>query len=282
MRHPLACALALALSTALAMPAVAQTAKEAPMSASTDYEGVFAQPSALDLHYPQCDKISDSDFAPAFDAGMARQLEEIDAIANEPAAPTFANTIVAMEKTGQLLDRANSVFGNLVASDKNEARDRIDAEYSPKFSAHRDAIMLNPKLFARVKDLYDRRASLGLDAIDLRLLEKRYQDFVRAGAALDEAQKARVREINTELSTLGTKFDQNVLAEVNDSAVVVDDVAALKGFSDEQVAAAAEAARARGLEGKYVIALLNTTGQPAETQLEDRALRQRIHEASVA
>ena len=282
MRHPLACALALALSTALAMPAVAQTAKEASMSASTAYDGVFAQPSALDLHYPQFDKISDSDFAPAFDAGMARQLEEIDAIANDPAAPTFANTIVAMEKTGQLLDRASSVFGNLVASDKNEARDKIDAEYSPKFSAHRDAIMLNPKLFARVKDLYDRRASLGLDAIDLRLLEKYHQDFVRAGAALDEAQKARVREINTELSTLGTKFDQNVLAEVNDSAVVVDDVAALKGFSDEQVAAAAEAARARGLEGKYVIALLNTTGQPAETQLEDRALRQRIHEASVA
>ena len=287
MKHPIACALALAIATTLAGHAAAQdTAKEAKMSATakapTNYGGPFAAPSTLDLNYPRFDRIKDADFAPAFDAGMALELKEIEAIANNPEKPTFQNTIVAMEKTGQVLNRATNVFYNLVGTDKNEAREKLESDYAPKFSAHRDAIALNPKLFARIKALHDARATLGLDAVDQRLLEKRYTDFVRAGAALTEAQKARIREINTQMSKLGTQFSQNVLAEVNDSAVVVDSRDRLKGFSDEQVAAAAEAAKARKLDGKYVIALLNTTGQPAETQLDDRALRQRIHEASVA
>ncbi|QIL20460.1 M3 family metallopeptidase [Thermomonas sp. HDW16] len=285
MKQPIACALALAIATALGGCATAPAAitdKEASTMPVVAYNGVFAQPSPLALHYPEFDKIADSDYVPAFDAGMAQQLQEIQAIANNPAAPTFQNTVVAMEKSGQVLGRATGVFFNLQGTNKTDARDAIETEYSPKFAAHRDAIYLNPKLFARIKALYDARATLGLDAIDLRLLERYQQDFVRAGAALSEPQKARIREINGELSKLGTQFDQNVLAEVNDSAVVVDSADKLKGFSDEQVAAAAEAAKARKLDGKYVIALLNTTGQPAETQLEDRALRQRLHEASVA
>ena len=284
MNQPIAAALALAIATALAGCATSPTPAtktEAPMPA-TAYSGVFAAPSTLDLNYPRFDQIKDSDFAPAFDAGMAEQLREIDAIANNPEAPTFQNTIVAMEKSGQLLDRASNVFFNLVGTDKNDARDKLQSDYAPKFSAHRDAITLNPKLFARIKALHDARATLGLDAVDQRLLERRYEDFVRGGAALTDAQKARIREINTEMSKLGTLFSQNVLAEVNDSAVVVDDRAQLKGMSDEQIAAAAEAAKARGLAGKYVIALLNTTGQPAEAQLEDRGLRERLHKASVA
>jgi peptidyl-dipeptidase Dcp len=281
MKYPIACALALAIATTLTGQATAADTAKGP-AATAAYSGPFAAPSPLDLNYPQFDRIKDSDFAPAFDAGMAQELQEIDAIANNPEPPTFQNTIVAMEKTGQVLGRATSVFYNLVGTDKNEARDRLQTEYAPKFSAHRDAIALNPKLFARIKALHDQRAGLGLDAVDMRLLEKRYTDFVRAGAALDDAQKARIREINTEMSKLGTKFNQNVLAEVNDSAIVVDDRAQLAGMSEEQIAAAAEAAKARKLDGKYVIALLNTTGQPAETQLDDRALRQRIHEASVA
>ena len=282
MNHSIACALALA--TALSVPAIAgdAAAQPRPVATGVAYSGPFAAPSPLDLNYPQFDKIEDSDFAPAFDAGMAQELVEIEAIADNPEPPTFQNTIVAMEKTGQLLGRARSVFGNLVGTDKNEARDKLQTEYAPKFSAHYDAIALNPKLFARIKALYDQRASLGLDAVDMRLLEKRYTDFVRAGAALDDAQKARIREINTQMSKLGTQFSQNVLAEVNDSALVVDDAAQLAGLSDEQIAAAAEAARARKLDGKYVIALLNTTGQPAEAQLDDRALRERIYRASVA
>lgn len=284
MNQPIAAALALAIATALAGCATSPTPAtktEAPMPA-TAYSGVFAAPSTLDLNYPRFDQIKDSDFAPAFDAGMAEQLREIDAIANNPEAPTFQNTIVAMEKSGQLLDRASNVFFNLVGTDKNDARDKLQSDYAPKFSAHRDAITLNPKLFARIKALHDARATLGLDAVDQRLLERRYEDFVRGGAALTDAQKARIRAINTEMSKLGTLFSQNVLAEVNDSAVVVDDRAQLKGMSEEQIAAAAEAAKARGLAGKYVIALLNTTGQPAEAQLEDRGLRERLHKASVA
>jgi len=284
MKHPIACALALAIATALSGCATAPAAtadKEAQMP-SPAYSGVFASPSTLDLNYPRFDQIKDSDFAPAFDAGMAEQLREIDAIANNPAPATFHNTIVAMEKTGLLLDRATGVFFNLVGTDKNDARDKLQSDYAPKFSAHRDAITLNPKLFARIKALHDARATLGLDAVDQRLLERRYEDFVRGGAALTEAQKVRIREINTEMSKLGTQFSQNVLAEVNASAIVVDTRAELAGMSDEQIAGAAEAAKARGMEGKYVIALLNTTGQPAEAQLQNRALRERLHKASVA
>ncbi len=285
MKQPIACALALAISAALGVNAAHAAQKQeasTSMHTATAYSGPFATPSTLDLNYPQFDKIQDSDFAPAFDAGMAEQLREMDAIANNPEAPTFQNTIVAMEKSGQLLDRATNVFFNLVGTDKNDARDKLQTEYAPKFSAHRDAITLNPKLFARIKKLYDARDTLGLDAVDTRLLEKRYEDFVRGGAALTDAQKARIRDINTQMSKLGTQFNQNVLAEVNDSAIVVDSRDELAGMSDEQIAAAAEAAKARKLDGKYVIALLNTTGQPAEAQLANRALRQRLHEASVA
>ncbi len=284
MNRPTACALALAIATLLgghAPAAVAAQHDKAQMPAS-NYSGPFAAASPLDLNYPQFDKIKDSDFGPAFDAGMAAQLREMQAIADNPEKPSFQNTIVAMEKSGQVLDRATNVFFNLLATDKNDTRDALQTEYAPKFSAHRDAITLNPKLFARIKSLYDARDTLGLDAVDRRLLEKRYEDFVRGGAALTDAQKARIREINTQMSKLGTQFGQNVLAEVNDSAVVVDSRDQLAGMSEEQIAAAAEAAKARNLPGKYVIALLNTTGQPSEAQLQDRALRERLHKASEA
>ena len=168
----IACALALAIATTLAGHATAQdTAKEAKMSAPA-YNGPFAAPSTLDLNYPRFDQIKDGDFAPAFDAGMARQLEEVAAIADNPEQPTFQNTIVAMEKTGQVLSRATNVFYNLVGTDKNEAREKLESDYAPKFSAHRDAIALNPKLFARIKALHDARATLGLDAVDQRLPDR--------------------------------------------------------------------------------------------------------------
>ncbi len=286
MKHPLSLALAVALAATL--PACAhQTAKSADAvnteaASANAYAGIFSADSPLPLHYPQFDKIKDADFGPGFDAGMAEQLIEVEAIANQAEAPTFENTIIALEKSGRTLDRATGVFFNLVGTDTNDTREKLRSDYSPKFSAHRDAISLNPKLFARVKTLYDGRASLGLDDQSVRLVERYHDDFVRSGAALTEAQKARIREINTEMSKLGTQFSQNVLAEVNDSAVVVDTVEELKGLSDEQIAAAAEAAKSRKLEGKYVIALLNTTGQPPLAQLENRALRERIHKASVA
>jgi peptidyl-dipeptidase Dcp len=273
-------ALALAASLGIAMPSYS-IAATATTQAAPSANPFFAQ-SPLPLHYPQFDRIKDSDFAPAFDAGMTQQLEEVDAIANQPAKPTFENTIIALEKSGQVLDRATTVFFNLVGTDTNDARKQLQADYSAKFAAHRDAISLNGKLFARIQALYDQRATLGVDAQGLRLVEKYYADFVRDGAKLSDADKATLKAMNAELANLGTQFSQNVLNEVNASAVVVDDVKQLDGLSEEQIAAAAEAAKARKLDGKYVIALLNTTGQPPLAQLKDRALREKIYQASVA
>ncbi|HEY5851739.1 MAG TPA: M3 family metallopeptidase, partial [Lysobacter sp.] len=284
MKHPLALALAVALSATA--PTYAKTPKaDTSVSAQAQQPNSvnpFFSDSPLALHYPQFDKIKDADFAPAFDAGMAEQLKEIDAIANSAEKPTFDNTIIAMEKSGRTLGRATTVFFNLVGTDTNPTREKLQGTYAPKFSAHRDAINLNAKLFARVKALYDTRTTLGLDAQGVRLIERYYTDFVRSGANLSEADKTRTKAINSELAALGTKFSQNVLAEVNASAIVVDTKEELDGLTDEQIASAAAAAKARKLDGKYVIALLNTTGQPPEASLTNRALRERLHKASIA
>ena len=289
MKHPIALALAIALSGSMAACTDAGSDKNTSTPAqaqrdalATDAGNPFFAESPLPLHYPPFDRIRDSDFAPAFDRGMAEQLKEVQAIAGNAAAPTFDNTIVALEQSGQVLTRATTVFFNLVGVDTNDARKALQAEYAPKLAAHRDAISLDPALFKRIQQLYDARDSLGLDAEGVRLVERYHTDFVRAGAKLSDADKARLKAINGELAKLGTTFSQNVLAEVNDSAVVVDTKEELAGLSDEQIGAAAAAAKAKGLHGKYVIALLNTTGQPPEAQLHNRALRQRLHEASVA
>ena len=272
-------ALALAVSLGLAAPAYATAAPAAaqqPQAANP-----FFAESPLPLHYPQFDKIADSDFAPAFDAGMKQELEEVEAIANNPAEPTFENTIIALENSGAIFNRAMTVFSSLAGADTNDARKALQTEYATRFAAHRDAIGLNGKLFARIARLYDSRNELGLDAESVRLIERYYENFERGGAKLSDADKAKVRAINAELAELGAKFNLNVLNEVNASYIVVDDVAELAGLSEGQIAATAEAAKARGLEGKYVIALLNTTGQPLLSNLENRALRQKIFEASI-
>jgi peptidyl-dipeptidase Dcp len=274
-------ALALAASLGLAMPAYSQAAAPASAEAAKASNPFFSE-SPLPLHYPQFDKIKDSDFAPAFDAGMAEQLKEVDAIANNAAAPTFDNTILAMEKSGQVLNRAQTVFFSLVGADTNDARNKLRADYAAKFAAHGDAIALNPKLFARIDTLYKARDTLGLDAEGVRLVERYHTDFVRSGANLSEADKATLKGMNSQLAELGSKFSDNVLKEVNASAVVIDDAKQLAGFTPEQIATAAAAAKERKLDGKYVIALLNTTGQPPESELTDRATRQKLHEASIA
>ena len=287
MKHPLALALAMALGTSLAPVGHAAAS---PQSVDSKGDSVtsdassnpFYTESPLPLHYPRFDQIEDSHFGPAFDRGMAEQLKEVEAIASNPEAPTFDNTIIALEKSGDVLSRAAAVFFALVSADTNDTREAIQAEYAPKLSAHSDAISLDPALFARIQKLYDSRESLGLDPEAVRLIERYHTDFVRAGAKLSDADKTRLKEINGELAKLGTQFSQNVLAEVNDSAIVVDDVAMLKGLSEQAITAATEAAKSRGLDGKYVIALQNTTGQPPNTYLENRELRERIHKASVA
>ena len=281
MKQPLACAIALALAAGTALAASPQAQSQGTAVSAPATANPFFADSTLPLKYPAFDKIRDTDFAPAFDRGMADELAEMEKIANDPAQPTFDNTILAMEKSGRVLYRSRSVFYNLVGADKNDARDKLDEQYSPKFAAHRDAIVLNAKLFARIKSLYDRRDQLGLDAQGKRLVERYYTDFVRAGANLDDAQKARLKEINGELATLSTQFEQKVLAERNASAVVVDTRAELAGLTDEQIDAAAATAKQRGLDGKYVLTILNTTGQPPAAQLENRAIREKLYKASL-
>lgn len=288
MNRPLACALALALSATALVGCdkdknTAPTATDkAAMPADAAQDNPFFVESPLPLKFPQFDKIKDSHFAPAFDRGMAEQVKEIQAIADNAEPATFDNTILAMERSGLLLSRAIYVFGNLTSANTNDTLDKIDEEYSPKFAAHRDGIYLNPKLFERIKSLYEKRDTLGLDEQGVRLVERYYTDFVRAGANLTEEQKTRVKEINSEMATLSTKFGQNVLDEVNDSAVIVDSKDELKGLTDEQIEGLAAAAKDKKQDGKYLIALLNTTIQPLTAQLENRALRERIYKASMS
>ena len=242
----------------------------------------FYAPSSLYLHAPAFDQIKDAYYLPAFEEGMRQQLAEIDVIASNKEAASFDNTIVGMERSGQLLGRVSSVFFNMTGANTNDTLEGIQRELSPRLAAHNDAIVLNGKLFDRVKSLYDQRDSLGLDAESKRLLERYHTDFIRAGAQLSDADKEKLKVMNAELATLSTSFSQNLLKETNASAVIVDKREDLAGMSDAAIAAAAEAAKARGLEGKFVLALMNTTGQPPEASLHNRALRQRLYAASVA
>jgi peptidyl-dipeptidase Dcp len=251
-----------------------------PATAANDNPLIAESP--LPYGTPPLDRIRPEHFRPAFETGMAEQRREIEAIVNNRAEPTFENTIVALEKSGSVLGRTSRVFSSLTSSNTNPELEKIQTEMSPKLSAHSDWIYLHPKLFERVNALYEKRQSLGLDPESLRLLERYYIKFVRRGAKLDDTDKAKLKQINEQLSALSTQFRQNVLKGVNAAAIVVDDVAELDGLSPEQIAVAAEAAKSRGLEGKWVIALLNTTQQPALAQLKNRALRERIYKASIS
>lgn len=255
---------------------------QTPAAGAATGENPFFTRSSLPYGLPPFDQIDETAYGPAFERGMADQLAEVDAIANSAEAPILENTLVALERSGDVLDRVSTVFFSLTSADTNEALETIRTEMAPRLAAHRDQILLNGRLFARVKALYDRRETLEIDAESRRLIEEYYGDFVRAGAQLSDADKERLQAINAELASLQTTFSQNVLKEVNRSAMVVDTLEELAGLSANEIAAAAEAASARGLEGKYVIALLNTSGQPALSSLENRALRERIFRASLA
>ncbi|HTY42276.1 MAG TPA: M3 family metallopeptidase [Thermoanaerobaculia bacterium] len=253
----------------------------APVRAALPASNPFSAPSPLQFQAPQFDRIKPSDYLPAFEEGMKQQRAETDAIANNPEPPTFDNTIVAMERTGALLTRVSKVFFNMDQSNTNPELQKIKAEVAPKLAAHNDAINLDPKLYARVKVLYDERETLGLDAEAKYLLERDRLGFVRAGAELSEADKKTLTALNQEESTLTTAFEEKDLAATNAGAVVVDDRQKLDGLSAAEVAAAADAAKERKLDGKWLLALQNTTQQPALGSLTDRALRQQLFEASV-
>ena len=254
----------------------------APAAAAIDAGNPFAQASALPFQYPQFDKIKNEHYGPAFEEGMRVQAAEIEAIANNPKAPTFDNTIVAMERSGRLLARVGSVFGNLSGANTNDAMQKLDRELAPKRSAHSDAIRLNEKLYARIKTLYDQRAKLKLDSESKFLLERYHTDFVRAGARLSNDDKQKLRDYNGRLASLQTTFAQNVLKEANAAALVVDTRAELAGMSDAAIAAAAATAKARGMDGKFMIPVTNTTGQAPLAVLTDRAVRERLMAASMS
>ena len=242
----------------------------------------FYQESTLYFKYPPFDKIKNAHYAPAFEKGMAEQLAEIEGIADQSDAPTFENTIVAMEKSGQLLNRVATVFYSLASAHTNDSLEAVRSEMAPKLSAHSDQILLNSNLFERIRTLYDQKTSLGLDAEAVRLVEETYKDFTRAGANLSADDKERLKAINAELATQQTTFSQNVLKEVNNLAVVVDSREELTGLSEAMIEAAAKEAESRDLAGKYVITLQNTSGQPPLSSLENRALRERIHKVSLS
>jgi peptidyl-dipeptidase Dcp len=243
-------------------------------------ENPFFKPSTLPYGAPPFDKIKDSDYQPAIEEGMKQELAEIEAIANNPAPPTFANTLEAMEKSGALMRRVQRVFGGMAQSNTNPTIQKVQQDLARPLAEHRDAIVLNPKLFARVKAIYDQRDKLKLDAEQQRLAERTYREFVRAGATLSEEDKTKLRALNKEQSQLTTAFRKKVLGDTNASVVVIDDKAQLAGLPDSDIAAAAAAAKERGLEGKWVLTLQNTTQQPPNTYLKDRALRERLMAAS--
>ena len=268
----------LALTALLFLLPASVSAQNAP--AATTANPLLAD-SRLPLNYPAFDQLRDSHFAPALDLGMAQQLEEVAAITANASAPTFDNTILALERSGRQLNRATTMLTGQLGVDANPARRTLQADYAPRLAAHRDAINLDSRLYARIRSLHERRAELGLDATAVRLIERTHQRFVRAGAQLSEADKARLKALNGELAALGARFERQVQDEVNASAVIVERAEDLAGFTSAQVAAAAAAARAQKLDGKWLIALINSTDQPALAQLENRALRERLYSASI-
>ena len=237
--------------------------------------------STLPFHYPPFDLIKSEHFAPAFEIGMDEQLKEVEAIARNPEAPTFDNTIVALERAGRTLDRAQTIFFNLTGANTNPDFEKIDRAWAPKFAAHHDAIVLNSALFARIQKLYDSRASLSLDAESTYLLERIYKDFIRAGAKLNDADKAKLKQLNTQLASLRSEFQQKTLKEINTSDVIVETREELAGLSDTEINTAADLAKKDGQPGKFALRLVNTTGQPPLTHLQNRAVRQRLMAASL-
>jgi len=262
--------------------AISVIAQTSPVQNPNIADNPLLTESSLPYHVPPFDKIKDEHFTPAIEAGMREQLKEVETVANNSEKPTFDNTIVALERTGRLLDRAQRTFSNLNACNTNPTLQKIDKEMAPKLAAHHDEIFLNPKLFARIQELYDNRDNLGLDPESAYLLERYYKDFVRAGAKLSDTDKEKLKKINAELATLQTQFEQNVLKEKNASSVVVDRKEDLRGLSDDQMAGVTAAAKAEHKEGKFVIQMQNTTGQPLVGSLQNRQLRERIMQTSLA
>jgi len=271
----------------LGLPAAALLALALPAgplgaAASLDAANPFAALSSLPYNYPPFDRIKDEDFPPAYAAGMDEQRREIAAIGANPEPASFDNTVLALERSGRLLERVQTTFVNLNASHGNAALQKIETDMAPKLAAHNDAILMDPRLSARLDELYRRRAALNLDAESLQLLERQHLAMVRAGALLPESSQATLRQYNAEIATLMAQFGQNLLKDTREHGIVIEQANDLDGLSDAERTEAAEAANAHGHPGKWWLALRNTTTQPVLAKLRNRALRERIYRASVA
>ena len=242
----------------------------------------FYEESPLYLNYPRFDRIQDAHYLPAFERGMEEELEEIEAIVNQPDQPSFDNTILALELTGQLLDRVARVFYAISSAHTNDEIRALEQQLAPRLAGHEDNILLNPDLFERVGIIYEQRDDLALEPESMRLLEKYYTEFVRGGAALSVPEQQHMKELNAEIASFETLYSQNILSEVNDLAVIVDTEEELTGLDQALITAAREEAAARDLDGKYVLPLLNTSSQPALASLQNRALREIIHSISLS
>jgi len=236
--------------------------------------------SPLPFQAPVFDKIKDADFAPAFEEGMKQQLAEADKVANNPAPPTFDNTLVVLERSGELLNRVSMIFNAISAANTDEQVQKLQEEIAPKLAAHQDGINLNEKLFSRIEKVYNDRQQLKLDAESRRLLDVVYQQFVMAGAKLSEPDKSKLKKLNADEAGLSAKFTNQLLAAAKDGAVVVRDKSELAGLSDADIAVAAEAAKSRNLDGAWVLVLRNTTQQPQLQSLTNRATREKLFKAS--
>ena len=242
----------------------------------------FYEESPLYLNYPRFDRIQDAHYLPAFERGMEEELEEIEAIINQPDQPSFDNTILALELTGQLLDRVARVFYAISSAHTNDEIRALEQQLAPRLAGHEDNILLNPDLFERVGIIYEQRDDLALEPESMRLLEKYYTEFVRGGAALSVPEQQHMKKLNAEIASFETLYSQNILSEVNDLAVIVDTEEELTGLDQALITAAREEAAARDLDGKYVLPLLNTSSQPALASLQNRALREIIHSISLS
>jgi peptidyl-dipeptidase Dcp len=269
------------MSTVIAAGTIALGSINPALAAAADFgpSNPFFAPSALPFQAPPFDKIKDEDFQPAIEAGMAQQQAEILAMADNPDAPTFDNTIVALEKSGQLLTRVMEVFDGVTGANTNDTLQKVRTIEAPKLAAQQDFIYLNAKLFARVAAIYKQRDTLKLDPESMRLLEYDYKKFVHAGANLSEADKTELKKLNEEESSLSDTFLNKLLAATKEGAFVTTDKTALAGFSEARIAAAADAAKSRQFDA-FVIPLQNTTQQPDLVSLTNRGTRQTIFERS--
>ncbi|MCS3811345.1 M3 family metallopeptidase [Xanthomonas sp. 4461] len=282
-----------ALTAAITLALAACSGNESPVQPASDATGKATTAQAADLksnplvsastlpfQAPPFDKIQDSDYLPAFEEGMRLELADVRKITANPEPATFENTLEALDRGGEVLSRVSDIFSGVISADTNPTRQKIQEELAPKLAANSDEILLDPKLFARIKAVHDQSDAMKLNPEQKRLAEITYRGFVTSGALLSDADKITLRKLNVEETTLSTQFHAKLVAATAAAAVVVDDKARLDGLSEGDIAAAADAAKERKLDGKYLLTLQNTTPQPVLASLKDRALRAQIMQAS--